>query len=243
MSTGMDLTPGPSAGRNLRQAAAPVTARAIGVKTFLPDLFRGLSEEQRHAFYAECTPRLCRTATEILRQDEEAPCGFLIISGRVQITYVDCDGNVVIAHVAGPGEVVGEVELLSGKTCAATCITIPNTTLLVFSEALLKKYVPADILLRNFAGILHSRLMRDNRLQSIAQFYPAEARVCLHLLNLTNDDQHAYISQAQLAILSGCSRQTVNRTLSDLRAQGIIELGRGVIRVLDDTRLETWQLT
>ncbi|SMO32694.1 Crp/Fnr family transcriptional regulator [Paracoccus laeviglucosivorans] len=242
MSNGIDYVPGPAAGR-AKRPVAPVTARAIGVRTLLPDLLKGLTEAERMAFYAECTPRICRTATEILRQDEPAPSGFLIIEGRIQITFVDCDGNLVIAHVACPGEVVGEIELLSGKTCAATCTTLPNTTLLVFSAALLTKHVPTEMLLRNFAGILHSRLMRDNRLQSIAQFYPAEARICLHLMNLTNEDQpEALISQGQLAILSGCSRQTVNRTLNDLRAQGIIEMGRGVIRVIDATRLEASRL-
>lgn len=227
----------------VNRSTGSVTARAVGVRTLLPDLLEGLTDDQRLAFYAECTPRVYTSPTEILSQGEDAPNGYLIVEGRVHVTFLDCDGNLVIAHVAGPGEVMGEVELLSGKTCAASCRTNANTTLLIFSRDLLMKHIPTEMLLRNFACILHSRLMRDNRLQSIAQFYPVETRICLHLANLTNEDQpEAQISQAQLAILSGCSRQTVNRTLADLRADGIIELGRGVIRVLDAARLESARL-
>lgn len=105
---------------------------------------------------------LCCIVIEILWQDEEVFCGFLIILGWVQIIYVDCDGNVVIVYVVGFGEVVGEVELLLGKICVVICIIIFNIMLLVFFEVLLKKYVFVDILLCNFVGILYSWLMCDN---------------------------------------------------------------------------------
>ncbi len=209
-----------------------------------PPLLEGLTSVQRLAFFADCTPRRYATQTEVLTQDEEAPAAYLIAEGRIEVTFVDSDGNTVIAHVAQPGEVMGDIELLSGKTCAATCRTHANTTLLSFGLSLMMKHIPAEILLRNFAGILHGRLIRDNRMQSIAQFYPAEARICMHLLNLTSDDRpQVQLSQAQLALLAGCSRQTVNRTLADLRMRGAIELGRGTIRLLDARRLTSGPAT
>ncbi|WP_323716901.1 Crp/Fnr family transcriptional regulator [Paracoccus aminovorans] len=209
-----------------------------------PALLEGLTVERRRAFYAQCTPRAFSNATEILSQDEETPCAFLIVEGRVEVTFVDVDGNTVIAHIAGAGEVMGEVELLSGKTCAATCRAMPNSRLLGFSSTLLMEFVPTEVILRNFAGILHGRLVRDQRQLAIAQFYPAEARICLHLLRLsTGARSELHISQAQLALLAGCSRQTVNSTLAALRAQGIIELGRGIVRVLQPGRLSYKRLS
>lgn len=208
----------------------------------LPDLLDGLDPQRRRAFYAECKPRACPQSTEILRQGEEARAAYLIVEGRVEVTFVDVNGNTVLAHVANPGEVMGEVELFSGKTCAATCRALPDSKLLVFNAALLMKYVPPERLLKNFASILHGRLVRDNRLHAIAQFYPAEARICLHLLRLSSDQAEVRISQSQIALLAGCTRQTVNRTLAQLRDQRIIEMGRGMIRVLDPGRLTHKQL-
>ncbi|WP_199260031.1 Crp/Fnr family transcriptional regulator [Paracoccus binzhouensis] len=203
-----------------------------------PDLIEGLDVEARLAFYAECTPRVFPTPTEILSQDEETEVAYLIVEGQIEVSFVDVDGNTVIAHVAGPGEVMGEVELLSGKTCAATCRTLPNTRLLRFTAPLLMRHVPVEVLLRNFAGILHGRLIRDNRLQAIAQFYSAEGRICMHLLRMTSAERpEVQVSQSQLALLAGCSRQTVNRTLAELRAEGIIEQRRGLIRIRDPGRL------
>ncbi|WP_018000853.1 Crp/Fnr family transcriptional regulator [Paracoccus sp. N5] len=210
--------------------------------TLLPDLLDGISPERRRAFYAECTPRAYPQGAEILRQGEEAYAAFLIVEGRVEVTFVDVNGNTVLAHVAGPGEVMGEVELFSGKTCAASCRALPDSKLLIFNEALLMKYVSAQRLLKNFAAILHGRLVRDNRLHAIAQFYPAEARICLHLLRLSSDRAEVHVSQSQIALLAGCTRQTVNRTLAQLRDQRIIEMGRGMIRVLDPGRLTHKQL-
>lgn len=210
--------------------------------SLLPDLLDGLPADRRHAFYAECTPRAYADATDILRQGHEASHAFLLVDGTVEVTFIDVNGNTVLAHVAHPGEVMGEVELFSGKTCAANCRALADSKLLCFNGALLMKYVPAERLLKNFASILHSRLVRDNRLHAIAQFYPAEARICLHLLRLSSDRAEVRISQSQLALLAGCTRQTVNRTLAQLRDQRIIDMARGVIRVLNPERLSHKQL-
>lgn len=221
------------------QMVAPV----LRGNSLLPELLDGLTEDQRLAFYADCTPRNCTVPTELLSQGEPAPAAYLIIEGRIEVTFIDGDGNTVIAHVAGPGEVMGEVEILSGKTCAATCRTYPNTRLLSFTAPLLMQHVRTELILKNFACILHGRLMRDNRLQAIAQFYPAEARICLHLWRMAGEEiTDIPISQAQLALLAGCSRQTVNRTLAQLRDNRIIELRRGIIRVLDAQRLSSRRL-
>ena len=210
--------------------------------SLLPDLLDGLPPERRRAFYVECIPRAFAHATEILRQGHEASHAFLIVDGAVEVTFIDVNGNTVLAHVAHPGEVMGEVELFSGKTCAANCRALPDSKLLCFNATLLMKYVAPERLLKNFAAILHSRLVRDNRLHAIAQFYPAEARICLHLLRLSSDRAEVRISQSQLALLAGCTRQTVNRTLAQLRDQRIIDMGRGVIRVLNPDRLSHKQL-
>jgi DNA-binding transcriptional regulator YhcF (GntR family) len=45
------------------------------------------------------------------------------------------------------------------------------------------------------------------------------------------------IRQIELAGFAGCSRQTANRTLAQLRAEGIVAIGRGSIKVLDRERL------
>ena len=46
------------------------------------------------------------------------------------------------------------------------------------------------------------------------------------------------IAGSAYASLAGCSRQTVNRRLGGLKREGLIEVKRGTIRVLDRERLQ-----
>lgn len=204
-----------------------------------PPLLRGMDSTQLAALLSETTVQVMRRPTEILRQGEPAKWGYLILKGQIEVTFIDVDGNRILAHLAKPGEVMGEVEQFSGRTCAATCTTLPDTAVMLFDAALILRHMPAQLLLRNFASIFHERLMRDNQQQSVAMFYAAEDRIRIHLLSMTSVAMpEVRISQTELAGFAGCSRQTVNKTLSLLRAEGIVDMGRGSIRVLDRTKLE-----
>ncbi|RJE79744.1 Crp/Fnr family transcriptional regulator [Paracoccus sp. JM45] len=203
-----------------------------------PALFHGMSRAQMAMLLNETTVQHLRRPTELLRQGEAARWGYLILAGRIEVSFIDINGNRILAHLARAGEVLGEVEQFSGLPCAATCTTLPDTTVMLFDAALVLRHMSADMILRNFAGIFHNRLCRDNRQQTVAMFYAAEDRLRIHLLGMTSDNSPSVqISQTELAAFAGCSRQTANRTLAQLRAEGIVAIGRGSIRVLDRTRL------
>ncbi|WP_165571010.1 Crp/Fnr family transcriptional regulator [Paracoccus nototheniae] len=204
-----------------------------------PTLIAGMERGQMQALLAEGRVLNLPRPREVLRQGEPADGVYLILKGRIEVSFIDVNGNRVLAHLAGPGEAMGEVEQFSGRTCAATCTTMANTTVLIVDAALLLRHLAPDLLLRNIADIFHDRLTRDNRLQSLAMFYGAEDRIRIHLLSMTSiEAPDVQLSQTELAGFAGCSRQTVNKTLAQLRDAGIVQMGRGAIRVLDRVRLE-----
>lgn len=209
------------------------------IRELQPQLLRGLSADRLAGILSETRIQHYRRPREILRQGESATWGYLILRGRVEVSFLDTDGNRVLAHLANPGEVMGEVEQFSGRVCAATCTTLPDTSVMLFDAGLILRHMPADLLLRNFAGIFHDRLTRDNRQHSVAMFYAAEDRVRIHLLSMTAPQTpEVRLSQTELAGFAGCSRQTVNKALSQLRTEGIVAMSRGMIRVLDRARLQ-----
>lgn len=202
------------------------------------DLLRGLSPAQYQALAADCTVQTHTAATDILRQDEDSPGCFILLKGRVEISHIDRQGNAMIVHVAGPGEVVGEVEIFCHRPCVATCTALPGTVLLFCTAEVLQRHLTPQQLVANLARILHDRLARDIRQWSIGQFQTAEQRVCLQILQFTSEEYpEIRLSQDYLAALAGCSRQTVNGTLGMLKRLGAIEMRRGAIRVLDRARL------
>ncbi|MGN7867315.1 Crp/Fnr family transcriptional regulator [Paracoccus sp. 22332] len=201
-------------------------------------ILTGLTREQKSALLSACTVRALKPATPFLRQGEPTQGSYFIASGRVEVCYVDSSGNQVIVHIATTGEMVGEVEALSGRPCAASCQTLTDTTVLFCPTKALYAHVPPKILIPNLCTLLHDRLMRENRNRMADHYYSAEQRIRLYLRQLTSDsDDSVRISQSQLGVVIGCSRQTVNRMLGELRDAGVIELGRNSVRVLDPARL------
>lgn len=201
-------------------------------------LLNGLSRDDKRAFFSACAVRAFKSPTPILRQGELTPGSFLVVVGQVEVDYVDASGNPVIVHTALPGEMLGDVEALSGRPCACSCVTAPDTTVLFCPTPVLHTFIPPRLLVRNLCDALYSRMVRESRNKAADHYYNAEQRLRLHLHNLTDNGTDAIrISQSQLGIVIGCSRQTVNPMLGRLRDQGIIELGRGMIRVRDRARL------
>ncbi|MFC3170081.1 Crp/Fnr family transcriptional regulator [Paracoccus fontiphilus] len=201
-------------------------------------ILTGLSKDQKHALLASCTARVLKSPTTILRQGEQTTGGYLVASGRVEVNYVDSSGNQVIVHIASAGEMLGEVEALSGRPCACSCLTMPDTTVLFCPAKALCTHMPSEVLIPNLCALLHDRLMRENRNKAADHYYTAQQRLRLYLQQLTSESEDAVrISQSQLGVVIGCSRQTVNRMLGELRDEGIIELGRNAVRILDQARL------
>jgi CRP/FNR family cyclic AMP-dependent transcriptional regulator len=205
---------------------------------FQAPILTGLTRNQKHALLSACTSRLLKPSTYVLRQGETTQGSYFIASGRVEVCYVDSSGNQVIVHIGTPGEMLGEVEALSGRPCAASCQTLTEATVLFCPAKALYTHVPPQILIPNLCTLLHDRLMRENRNRTADHYYSADQRIRLYLRDLTSEaDDSVRISQSQLGVVIGCSRQTVNKMLGELRDEGVIELGRNAVRVLDRARL------
>jgi CRP-like cAMP-binding protein len=67
---------------------------------------------------------------------------------------------------------------------------------------------------------------------------PLETRLAHRLVALSEDyGAEVQVSQEELAVFVGATRESVNRQLQTWRRQGLVELGRNRIRVLHPPRL------
>lgn len=144
-------------------------------------------------------------------------------------------------HVSTAGDVLGDVEALSENPCAASCTALANTSVLFCATPLVYTHLQSPVFVRNLAGIYYDRLIRDNMAKSVSQFYSVDQRLCIYLSQLTSEQRpQIRVSQSSLAAIIGCSRQTVNRKLGELRDHAVIQLGKGLITVLDRKALDEW---
>ncbi|MDJ0825861.1 MAG: Crp/Fnr family transcriptional regulator [Rhodobacter sp.] len=197
------------------------------------ELLADLPDDFRVRFLDACSVRLYDEPEEILAQGASVHGMFVIAHGSVEITCVSPDGQTAMIHLARQGEIFGEIETLSENVAAATCTATPKTTVLFCAQALLYDAVRAPAFLRNITRVFYDRMARDNATKFVDQFYPVDQRLRTYLHRLSADKPEISKTQADLAGLLGCARQTLNRELGRLREDRIIEIEKGKIRVLD----------
>jgi CRP-like cAMP-binding protein len=202
------------------------------------EILADLPEDVKAEFLDQCSVRIFDKPTEVLQQGVIATGMFMVAHGSIDITHDTEEGQTVIIHTAGQGEIVGEVEAIADKPCAATVTVAGNSTLLFCPKPILFDYLKNTVFLRNLVAIFYERLVRDNTFKSVDQFYPVERRLCAYLQKMSREKPQISKSQAYIANVVGCSRQTVNRELGILRDQKVIALEKGSILILDREALD-----
>lgn len=200
-------------------------------------LFADLPEDQITKIIDGCAVQMFDKPTQVLTQGEPAHGMYMIAHGSVEVTCINAEGQSVLIHVMRQVEIFGEVEVLAEKPCAASCSTAANTTLLYCAKPLLYECVKSPVFLRNLMRVSYDRLVRDNTMKFVDQFYPVVQRLCAYLHRLSVDKAEISKTQSDLAGMLGCARQTLNRELGRLRDRSIIEIEKGKIRVTDRSAL------
>lgn len=156
---------------------------------------------------------------------------FLVTAGRVRLSILTSDGRELSFDHAVPGDVFGEIAAIDGSPRSADATALTAVKALVLPTATLKRLVAQHPSLGwAIMRFLCARL-RDvsDHLEDIALF-PLEARLARFLLTrLGNDQMQATagpislgMSQSELALLLGASRQKVNSALAALEETGAI---------------------
>lgn len=200
-------------------------------------LLQDLSDEWCASFLSKCRTRSFRSTEPVLTQDGPCPFVILIARGVLEVAASDPDGHESVLHCAGPGEVVGDFEAVAQLPVLATCRALPGSEIYLAPAGLVIESLANPTFARNYARLFHGRMAFINALHARSKHLPVEARICTCLGTLSRHDPVIRRSQSYVAEMVGCSRQTVNRCLGQLRDDGIVALRKGVIEVCDPTRL------
>ncbi len=197
------------------------------------------SGEQKAAFLNQCVARVYEARQQILTQGDRAPGMFILAHGLVEVT---CDSGLakptVLVHVK-PGEQLGEIEAMADAECIATCTARRRSVLLFCPTPLLNEYLRKPVFLRNIARVIRNRLDNSNLQKTVDLHLPVEQKLSSYLFLLSeNGSDRVEAGQSYLAELTGCSRQTVNKLLGKLRNEGLIDIRKGEVRILDREALE-----
>lgn len=180
----------------------------------------------------------------IIRQGDAADSLYLVLFGAVRLSSVTASGRELVAGILGPGELFGECALLGGPS-PVRAEAIAPTTLLALPIASLRwvferQPSTAEQLLRMIA----SRLHRTSAALEQALVADVRTRVTGRLRELADDhgvpDRRGVrlgvpLTQEELARMVGASRESVNRIVGSLSAEGLVR-SEGRCIVIPDPR-------
>jgi CRP-like cAMP-binding protein len=145
----------------------------------------------------------------------------------------------------GPDDYLGIQAMLSGEQYNETAEAIEDTTICLLPKDIVKQLLDnyTDIG-QKFIKVLSSNLIeKEEQLLQLA-YHSVRKRMAEILIRLSKQqisqddtDNQIKISREDLASMAGMATETVSRTLSDFKDEGIIEKKGSVIQILAVNKL------
>lgn len=179
----------------------------------------------------------------LFEQGDEGDALFAITSGALEISVQSEDGRKLALDRMTEGDLLGEIALFSPGQRTATAIAVEPTRLLrIRNGDMVAAIKGAPDLAEDMIRLAGKRLRYMNRQIGEQVFLPIPARLArkiIYLLDETSDDsQRLQISQANLAEYVGATREAVSKTLSEWKREGVIDVSRGALHILDRSTIE-----
>ncbi len=177
------------------------------------------------------------------RPEELGEVLFILKEGRVQLYRISPEGKKLVITTLGPHTLFGEMALLGTKMHNTFAEAVEDCLICVMSRTDLERLILSkpQVALR-ILEITGKRLREaEERLESMA-FKGIPARLASLLLRLADEqggDEVRGLTHQDLAESVGTYRETATQVLNDLKSQGLIDIGRKRIAILNRETLYT----
>lgn len=172
-------------------------------------------------------------------QGEDAEAIFGLGDGLLDISLpVDADMDVIV-HRAPPGFWVGDGALLSGVPRFLTVTAASDCEVFRIPHAPLRRMLddnPGDWRCFHHLATLNAVLATQALAEALV--LPARPRFARVLLRMAQPDGTVAATQEELGSMAGMSRAAFRRAFGALIAAGVVETGRGTVRIHDRAALE-----
>ncbi len=210
-------------------------------------LFQQLSAAQLAQLELKARSRIFPKGAAIYLPTDQADSVFLLAEGRVRICSITPDGKQAILGFVEPGEVFGELALFQASNheeraeaaTTATVVLLPGEDVRQFMENCPQLAIGVTKLIgfrrARIERRLRSLLFRSNRdrliqlLLELAEQYGKKQTIGI-LVGIS-------LTHQELASIIGATRESVTMILGDLQSEGLIEIARQRLRILDLRRM------
>lgn len=203
-------------------------------------LFKGISEHHLLTLARACRWRQFARGQFLFLQGDTAAAAYVICSGWIVIALNSPDGRELAIREMRDGDLFGENAIIGNIPRSASAFAREASEVLeVPRAAFLDVLANEPVFTHRLLEIAVTRLAEANARESALAFLSAPARVARVLREMdekdrsTDDRGYVTLSQEELALRTGLTRQTVARFLSDWRRSGWLQTGRGRIVLLN----------
>ena len=220
-----------------------------GVENFLQGLtlFARLDREGLEQIAAHVHRRSFAPGVTLFHQDMPGSILYIIEQGYVRVFSIGRTGQELTLNICGPGEIFGELSILDNQYHSATAITLSQTVVQLLAKTELDRFMERyPQIERAIIQLLVARLRTTTRHTEAMTFQDVQGRLACEILNL--GEKHGQLNgnaikvdipltQGDLATMVGATRESVNKALSALRAQNLVDIDNSSLTVLNPSGL------
>ncbi len=211
-------------------------------------LFSGVPEADLTILEQMAVSKAFPRQTTIFWEGKEAQGFYLLISGYVKLVKSSPEGKEYIIRLVGPGESFAEAAVFSEAPYPATAVTLEDCQTLFFPKGQFLRHLAASpTLARNMLATLSRLNLHLTRQLEDLSLKEVSARLARYILERCQE-KHGKIDQGlafelpttktHLAAYLGTISETLSRTLSRLKSEGVIEVDKGRITIIDPSVLQ-----
>jgi CRP-like cAMP-binding protein len=207
------------------------------------EIFQDLTTSELAQMDRQLTMSSCRPGKIFYMPEDSGEVLFLLKKGRVQLYRISPNGKKLVVSTLGPGTIFGEMSLVGQGMHNTFAESVEECLLCVMSRADVERLMreKPQVAFR-FVEALGDRVTElESRLEEIA-FKSIPARLASLLLRLADEQDDGsevkgYTHQ-DLGEMLGTYRETITQTLNDFKAEGLVDISRKRITLMDRESLK-----
>ena len=217
-------------------AASTATAKLAYLKA--NDLFRDLTPAQLEPFHHTIQMASCCAGHVFYRPGETGEAMFLLKEGAAQLYRMSADGRKLVLAQVPPSSMFGEMACIGQAMYDCFAEAVEDSLICTLNRDDVKRLVLQypSFALRLLETVAARMVEAERQLEALA-FKPVVPRLAELLRREARDGVVEGLSHQDIGERLGVYRETVTEALKELKAAGLVEIGRRRIRVLDDARL------
>ena len=216
-----------------RTGAPQAAAETLSAVSYLADL-----EASTMQAIVQAAVRRTYEADQVVFLEGD-PCDglYVVEDGWLKAVKTSPDGREQVLRFVGPGEVVNEIGVFARAHNPATAVTLAPTTIwMIDRDVILRLLEDYPRLAQHVVQSMAHRVLHLVSLVEDLSLRTVEARLARLLLERADEQtlhRQRWATQAELAARLGTVLDVLNRALHQLAREGLIEVQRHQIQILD----------